>query len=394
MGVSSRPVGHTERPGRSSRAPQNDTPYYTYAGSAGKNPEQNIQVISPGSPTDEFVASLNEQNVIVLSGTPSPTASLDDWDETKKWFQKLDPEANCSLKVNKSTQNFFKSFEFEFLQPWSLTFSSASDVLLFTFGAPAVVGGETGSRMQPLGIDGDREMLTCGLDFVHTEEITGTKLKDLFTYADVAGMSVYVPSAMLDLAVTLTNKRNALWFVPVSDKRVNIRLQFQMPIFDPLQNLLADCLKGLTLKATDVIFRKQTLINCSVKADNQEVSMVAGVEFSPSTINFTFLFISSNPLTGILKWLSSLIGDETLEDIVKSILNKENDTKVLPDFTLRGLTIELSALKDPTTPRLSSFAFDIEVSANLGIGSSKNPVIFLVSYNRNSFSGGLGTLAG
>ncbi|PHH93130.1 hypothetical protein CDD83_510 [Cordyceps sp. RAO-2017] len=302
-----------------------------------------------------------------------------------------------------------------------MVFSSASDVLLFTFEPSALVGGETGARIQPPGIDADGEMLTYGLDFAKTKDLPKTKLSELLKWADTTS---YAPSEILDLDLAINKpapndpaKRNALWFVPVSNKRITMRLQFQMAVFDPLKTLLGAGLKGLTLTSADVIFRREMLlaeteqgdkplhsgevafsIECSVKADAAnapEVSMVAGVEFFPSSINLTFMFLSEKPLEGILKWLAGLVGDNTLESFVDGILNKQEDgKKVLPTSALRRMTIGLSTLEDPKTPKLSSFSFDIEVSANFGGGSDKSPVLFLISYNWDSFQGGFGTLAG
>ncbi|KAK5996411.1 hypothetical protein PT974_01745 [Cladobotryum mycophilum] len=417
MGVSSAPAALDNAPGDST---QGSGLYYIYASSASQQPSQTIKVLSSGSSTDKFVGALKNK-VIILSSAPSPTASLDSSDETQSWFQKLD--ATGSLSLDSSGQQI-ENFVFTISTPWSLTFSSASDVLLFTFGtSSAAAGGDTGSRIPAPGINSVGDMLTCGLDFTQTDEID-TALKNLFTYAGVGDMIDDLPSAMSDLPVKLQKptstdspKRNALWFVPGADLQTTIRLQFQIPAFNTLQDLLGTSLKGFTVTSADVICKKKTIlatteegdapmelgevafsIECSVQAGTAgatAVAMAAGLEFLSTGINITFTFLSQNPLTGLLQWLAWLIGDDTLESFVTDALNKEeNGTKLLPDFTLRRMTIGLETVTDPETPTLSTIAFDIEVSANFGGGDTASPVVFLLSYNWSNELGGFGTLDG
>ncbi|KAF4472325.1 hypothetical protein FALBO_769 [Fusarium albosuccineum] len=326
MTVSSGSPGRDEHTNRSLVA-TGATTYSIYASSAGKNPGQNIQVLSPGSLVDKFVAGLNSDKAITLSTTPDPTSRFDASDETVKWFQNLDSGATGSLTVDDSAAKNIESFEFTLSQPWPLVFSSASDVLLFTFGSAGLVGGDaTGSRIESPGIDPTGNMLTCGLDFVQMEDITGVKLKEVFEKANQSGMTEYVPDAILNLEVTLKKpdadappRRNALWFVPSADKRLETRLQFQLSLFEALQDLFSIALKGLVIESTDVVCKTKTLlaltengekplsdgqvafsIACSVNSAGSTVSMLAGVEFTPSTIDFTFGFLSPDPLTGIL----------------------------------------------------------------------------------------------
>lgn len=422
MGVSPRPSSAVVAPAGPSDS-VGDRPYYIYASSSGKHPDENVEVLSPGSTTDTFVASLNKDKVITLSAPPDTgVTGFDTTDETQKWFQQLDSGATVSLAVeaDKSIKSI-ESFKITLSEPWPLTFNSAADVLLFTFGAPPQlsVGGDTGGRIQPPGINADGDTLTCGLDFVNTKQVKA-QLSDLFKYAQISSMVDQLPKALPVLQVTLdkpteSGKRNALWFCPGSDRRVEIRLQFQLPAFEALQEVLAQSLRGLQVKSTDVVCKKKVVlgetekgekpiasgsvtfsVQCSVKGpapDDPEVPMAAGVEFSPSFISLTFIFLSENPLTGILKWLAGLVGDNSLEAFVEGALNKtENGSKVFADFTLRRLNVGLSTAKDQT--KLSSFSFDVEVSANFGQGSGSGPPVFLISYEWDRFSGGFGTLGG
>ncbi|KAI0890544.1 uncharacterized protein GGS22DRAFT_151195 [Annulohypoxylon maeteangense] len=421
MGASPKPAALIRATGDSSLAAiEEGNAYYIYASSAGKYPSENIDVLKEGSLTDLFVASLNEDKVIILSEAPKPTASLDDSDTTKQWLQEVDIGATASLTVSGSPQKI-ESFLITLSEPWELTFSSASDVLLFTFGAPVV--GSTEPRIQPPGIDSEGATLICGLDFTQTEDITGTTLKDLFTYANVGSLVNSLPRSMVDLEVTLKKptvddapQRNAFWFTPGLDNQIDVRLQFRLSVLEPLQQLLGSTLKGFTLESADVVFKKKTVlaetengdealssgsvsfgIGCHVKAsaaDAPQVSMAAGVEVFSSAIALTFIFRSADPLTGILRWLAELIGDTDLEKFVNGILNKqENSSKVFRDFTLRRLTVGLNT-KDSETPKLSSFSFDIEVSANFGGNPASSPAVFLISYNWDKLTGGFGTLSG
>ncbi|KAK6860469.1 hypothetical protein PG995_004105 [Apiospora arundinis] len=426
MGSSSSPTGLAKPAQGSSPVPTGDAKLcYIYASSSGKGPADNTTVLASTSKADSFVASLNKDEVIILSGPPGPTASFDDSDETKKWFQQMDKGATLYLTVSDDPPpKDIKSFLVTLSEPWPITFSSAADVLSFTFGADLEDPLHPKARIQPPGINSTGNTLVCGLDFAKTKDITDTKLGDLFKYATGGLVANFPPKKLAELKVTLKNpgksakpRRNALWFTPGSDRRVDIRLQFQLSVFGPLQTLLGSALKGFTLTSADIIYRKTSLsaetedgktapiasgsvvfdIECNVKGsatDGPQVNMAAGVEFSPSAISLTFMFTSANPLTGILRWLADLIGDSNLESFVTGILNKqESGSKVLADFFLRRLTIGLN-MKDPENPKLSSFSFDIEVAANFGRSSTPNPVVFLISYQWDSFSGGFGTIGG
>jgi hypothetical protein len=417
MGVTTNPDSGDAVSGPSSQAIQDDeTLYYIYASTSGKTSGDNITVLDEGSPTDTFVSTLNDDQAIVLSSTPSPTASLDSTDETLQWFQKLDSTLTGSVTVDQAKA--VESFNLELQQPWTMTFSSTAEVLLYTFGAPTV-GAD--NRIPPPGIEASGQMLTLGLDFQQTVDVSNNNtLRGLFEQAGAAGMVDYVPSQLLDLVVDLNAeegdqdpKRNAIWYVPASSKRIVMRLQFQVPEFDLLQDVLGATLPGFTLKSADLIFYKDMLlaatetgpepifqgsiafsVECSVEGGGSgEIPATAAIDLSESSMSLTFLFESENdPLSGILKWLASLIDDESLEPLVTGILgNKEGGNDVFPQHTLRRMMIGLDTT-DPENRKLSSFSFDIEVSAN--IGSDSSPTVFLISYNWDSFTGGIGQLAG
>ncbi|KAI0536511.1 hypothetical protein GGR58DRAFT_528184 [Xylaria digitata] len=420
MSVTSNPGGGDAVPGGSFQdAQDDDAQYYIYASSSGKKPGENINVLTEGSPTDTFVSALNEDKAIILASTPSPTADLDSTDETLKWFQQLDSMVTGSVTVDQAKA--VESFSFELQQPWKMTFSSAKDVLLYTFGPPPVGAS---NRIPPPGIEASGQMLTLGLDFGKTVNVSSNNtLEDLFKYAGAASMADYVPGELLDLAVTLETpeegnqdpKRNAIWYIPASSKRIVTRLQFQVPEFNSLQEVLATTLEGFTLKSADVVFYKDTLLSatesglkplsrgsiafaveCSVQGGgSDEVPATAAIDLSESSISLTFLFKSQDdPLSGILKWLASLIGDDTLESLVYDILdNKEGETNVFSHYILRRMRVNLDTL-DPANRKLASFSFDIEISVNIGGGSDSHPTVFLLSYNWNRFTGGFGRLSG
>ncbi|KAI1468602.1 uncharacterized protein F4812DRAFT_470487 [Daldinia caldariorum] len=402
----------------SSQAVQSDGLYYIYASSSEQVPSDDVSVLDEGSPVDTFVATLNDGKFIILSSKPGPTASFDDSDETKKWFQQLDSTATGSVTLD-STLKDIESFELQFTQPWPLVFSSASDVLLFTFGPPA--DGSNSSRIPPPGVNAAGDMLTLGLDFSKIDDIPSVKVSDLFTHAGIEGMVDYVPSELLDVTATLTApgqgdpKRNALWYTPSSYKQAVMRLQFQVPDIDPLQIILGGILNGFTLTSADLIFNKDMLlaetesgpepifrgslafdIGCSLKgsgADDPVVSTGAGItaaaiELSEDYMILTFLFQSQDPLKGIVKWLGSLI-DDSLDSLL-DILTKDN---IFSGINLRRMIVSLDT-KDPNKRKLSSFSFDIEVSANFGTSDSGLKPVFLISYNWNNLAGGVGQLAG
>ncbi|KAI1660150.1 hypothetical protein F4813DRAFT_351129 [Daldinia decipiens] len=402
----------------SSQAVQSNGLYFIYASSAEHDPGESINILDKGSPIDTFVANLNADKAIILADKPSPTASLDDSDETNKWFQELDSTATSSVTLDSNLKNI-ESFELQFTQPWPLVFSSASDVLLFTFG-PSLDGSEA-PRIPPPGVDGKGNMLTLGLDFTKISDTPTSKLSDLFSYAGSEGMVDYVPSELLDLTATLTTpgqgnpKRNALWYSPASYQSVVMRLQFEVSDFNPLQGVLEGVLKGLTIRNADFIFYKDMLlaetetgpepifrgsfafsIGCSVQgsgSNDPEVSTTAGIEISEYNMFLTFQFESNDPLVGILKWLGSLI-DDPLDWIIDGILNrKENNVNIFSNFILRRMRLSLDT-EDSDNRKLSSFSFDIEVSANFGTSEPGSKPVFLISYNWDNITGGFGQLAG
>ncbi|RYP41838.1 hypothetical protein DL767_000739 [Monosporascus sp. MG133] len=410
---------------QSPQAESNRGKFSIYASTRRKKPGQGVKILDVDTATDKFVASLNKDQVIILSDTPNPTASFDSSDETRKWFTSLDRSATASLTLDSTPQQNVKSFLFEFKEPWPLTFSSAQDVLLYTFGAPAqLVADGRLTRIVPPGLDAEGKMLTCGLDILQTRDIGNIVIGDLFNFVGEGGMVDFLPSGIPNLPVTLAKfgpnyvpQRNAMWFVPSFSLQTTIRLQFQLPDFGKLQAHLGAALEGFTIKNATVICRKKTVlglteagskaiesgqvlfrIECSVQAGTPgapRVAMAAGVEYAPSGINLTLLFTSKDPFNGILQWLAWLAGDATLEEFVKTMLKKEeNGTMIFTHFTLRRLTVGLDTDDDKEKPRLSSFSLDIEVSAAFGRGNSPNPVVFLLSYHWSSYAGGFGTLAG
>jgi hypothetical protein len=95
------------------------------------------------------------------------------------------------------------------------------------------------------------------------------------------------------------------------------------------------------------------------------VNTTAGVEFRESAIMLNFRLDSPDTLSGILVWLGGLISDD-LAGFIQSILNKDG---VFPKFSLRRMNIGLDTSETAEKPSLSSFAIDIEASANFGQGS-------------------------
>lgn len=421
MGVKSNPDNDDAVPARSSQDVEDDGLYYIYASSSGQISGENIDVLTEGSPTDTFVSSLNEEQVIILESTPGATAatSLASTDKTLLWFQELDPAAAGSVTID--SEKVIESFSLEFQQPWTMTFSSDSEVLLYTFGPPSA-GADY--RIPPPGIDEDGQILTLGLDFKAAIDVTSSNtLRDLYGLVGSASMADYLPDDLLDLVVALQPpdegdsepKRNALWYIPTSSKRISMRLQFQVPVFDSLQDILGTTLPGFTMKTADIVFSEDVLLAATEAGPQQifqgsiafrvqsaihrdgadDIPMTAAIDISESSITITVLFESEDdPLSGIVEWLASLIGDNTLGTFVNDILGKDENGKLFSNFVLRRMLVGIDT-RDPTTRKLSSFSFDIEVSTgHIGGGSDSNPVVFLLSYNWSRLTGGFGELAG
>ncbi|KAI1773210.1 hypothetical protein F4818DRAFT_120559 [Hypoxylon cercidicola] len=420
MGAKSNPDNDDAVPARSSQDVEDDGLYYIYASSSGQTSGGNIDVLTKGISTDTFVSSLNEEQVIILESTPSVTAatSLASTDKTLLWFQELDPAAAGSVTID--SEKAIKSFSLEFQQPWTMTFRSDSEVLLHTFGPPSA-GADY--RIPPPGIDEDGQILTLGLDFNAAIDVTSSNtLRDLYGLVGSASMADYLPDGLLDLVVALQPpegdlepKRNALWYIPTSSKRISMRLQFQVPVFDLLQDILGTTLPGFTIKTADIIFSQDVLLAATEAGPQQifqgsiafrvqsaihrdgadDIPMTAAIDISESSITITALFESKDdPLSGIVEWLASLIGDNTLGTFVNDILHKDENGKLFSNFVLRRMLVGIDT-RDPTNRKLSSFSFDIEVSTgHIGGGSDSNPVVFSLSYNWSRLTGGFGELAG
>lgn len=426
MGVASTEGTLVRAGGDASREIQNGKTYTIYASTASQQPGDDVQILKADTPTDKFVATLNEEQAIILSEAPNLTAPLADTDKTRKWFQGFDAGATGSVSLDNLTDKNIEKFTVSLTAPWALTFSSAVDVLVFTFGASSdLIGGGTKPRFIPPGIDTDGKMLTLGLDFTTTKDITGVKLGDLFKYVGSQNMVDYfLPKKLSALPLTLKQpgkeddpKRNAMWLVPDADMTTTIRLQFQFEQLTYLQDLLSIGLKGLTLTNADAVCKRKLVlgqtdkgdvpvdqgtvalsIGCKVKGSKEgapEVKMVAGVEFGARSLSLTFVFLSESPLKGLLMWLSELIGDEGLEDFVTGLLSKkEGSHSVLSATTLRRFSVGLETESGKYSPKLARFSFDIEVTANVGTAKTGKPAVFLLSYRWNRSEGGLGTLEG
>ncbi|KAF4986973.1 hypothetical protein FGRMN_10596 [Fusarium graminum] len=368
--------------------------YTIYASTAGQAPGDHVMILATGSSTDTLVGSMNIAKCIILTERPNPTASFDTSDQT-------------------------------------LHFSSDETTLGTTFAQLRLPTTPVTPRISVPGIDEAGDMLTLGLEFtkLSSDGISAT-VTDLFNDVGQSSMVSLLPPGIADPTVSLspptasspTGERNALWFVPGQSLQTTVRLQFDVPVLAALQSLLGNTLKGFTINSTAAIYKKATTLantekgkqpvsqgsvtfglECSVQAQianpKPPVEMTAGVEFATGGIGLTLMFTSSDPLVGVLKWLISLTNDSTIETFVNNMLTqKEGTTTIFPTANLRPLSEELEYPSGPSEPpTLCAFRLDIEVTANFGQpspGSGAENVVFLVSYNWDTTSGGLGTLAG
>lgn len=408
---------------------QDGNKYFIYSSTAGKSATASVQVLEAGSSSDKFVSVLNQDQVIILSGSPNPTAEFDKTDTTAAWLALLDSNATASITVDSSTAaKPISSFSIQFKAPWTLVFSSATDVLLATFGAASdLIGNGSGARIPPPGLSTDGAMLTCGLDFTQTPQVENCKIGDLFKFAGLAPLAETLPKAIMAMEanldktpdINMPRQRNALWLSPKSDMHTTIRLQFHVGVIDELDRLLGSALKGLMLENAIAVCNRtsvlgQTIngpkavekgsfafsVQASVQAgipDAPKVEFEPAIEFFETSILLTVLFQSRDTLTGILKWLAWLIDEQgTLDNLVQGLLEKEESgSRVFPEFYLKRAIIRLDTSKSQANPVLDMFSFDIEVSTSFGRGSdTTSPAIFLISYTWSREIGGLGTLSG
>ncbi|KAF5656962.1 hypothetical protein FHETE_10691 [Fusarium heterosporum] len=403
--------------------------YTIYSSTAGQAPGDNVMILATGSSTDAFVGSMNTAKCIILTERPDPTASFDASDQTLQWLTSIDSGVTANLTLDDN--NNINSFAIQFQSPWSLSFSSDETTLGTTFAPPGVPTTPVTPRIPIPGIDEAGDMLTLGLDFtkLSSDGISAT-VTDLFNDVGQSTMISLLPPGIAGLVVNLfqptpsssTGQRNALWFVPGQAMQTTVRLQFDIPLLNALRSLLEDTLKGFTINSTSAIYRKVTTlantekgkqpvsqgsvtfnVDCSVQAKIVNplppVEITAGVEFAAGGIGLTLMFTTKNPLAGILQWLVSLTNDSTIETFVNTMLKQaEGGTTIFSSADLRRLSVELEYPSGPSEPpTLSAFRLDIEVTANFGQpspGSSAENVVFLVSYNWDTTSGGLGILAG
>lgn len=385
--------------------------YHIYSSKAGKKPGASVHILSPDTSTDRFVSSLKNK-VIILKTTPNPAAAFDSSDEWSKWLTKFYPKGKpkFSLRMDDARAKI-QSFEFNFTAPWDMVFSSSSDALNFSFGAPAPVGANP-ARIPAPGLYREDSILVCGLDPSKTGVMKST-VGDLFDYV---GLDRTVLHKLAKLSVELVpteanEKRNALWFNPPFDSQTTVRLQFKLTEAGKLQDVLAFALPGFAIQAADAICKKVLVaaetergpkgvdtgrvmfeVKCSVtsKDDEPAINMIAGIEFQKSAITLTFQLDSPGVLSGIFRWLEGLIPDSL--GAVKGLLEKDG---IFKNTNLRRITIVLdTATNDSDKPKLSSFRIDIEVSATFGQGPDSKPALFLATYNWAKGGGKLGFIRG
>jgi hypothetical protein len=392
-----------------------DQLYYIYAHESGKSDSATIHVLVAGTSTDEFVAALSNQ-VIILTTEPNPTANFDSTDAWAQWMTNIDPKIVSGLSWDDQTNKNIQNFQFTFATPFSstnVTFRSTTACINNAFGAPDTIGGSTQAKIPVPGIGEDGDILYCGLDTTNMTTLKST-VKDLFTYASLEDLADAVPAVLSGASVSLDptkafDQRNALWVRPSFGFETIVRFSFQLDDYKLLQDLIAQALPGLQLPTVSVVCKKSitqgqtasgtTAIESgsvvfyaagSIKPPSgSDIGLSASVEFDDGMISLTFLFAGDDILDGILSWLGSLVSSD-LGKTINGLLEKDD---IFGATKLRRIRIALDA-SDSAKPTLSSFGVDIEIPANFGQGNTSQSVTFLLSYFYSKATGPLGSISG
>ncbi len=386
------------------------------------------RVLKEGTALDKFVAALPNKKINLTSEPdPKTPSSVDAADDITKWLIRFDESPEVLITFDTNNDRDLKSFQIKLATPWRMTFSSNADLLSAAF--------DDASTLSVPGLDADGVWLVLGLsgDSDSAPAIKAT-VRDLFDCACIPDMADCLPGLFLDLSVTLdpkvTKKRNAVWFRPSRALQTIIRLQFKIEAVDKLRSFIEGILKGLTVVEADAICKQNWVltdtskgkravsngqvmftISCDIQDEpsSKPVRLSAGTEFSEAKITMTFLVdtpdsatetsagdpnqdLTTPTLLVLLKWLGGLISED-LKGFFDSVFTKDG---VLSRIHLRRLVVKLDTTQDQDNPKLSSVGVDVEIAtSNFGQPEgSPNPVVFLISYNWNSRTGGAGTIAG
>ena len=382
-----------------------------------ESPKKGDFKVEADSNVDKFLAFLESQS-IVLEKKPDPSAKVDSSDDLTKWFDNFGKTSQVTVNVepSKKTQQI-ASLQFDFTMPWgdapALCFSSSSEAINFSFGAPATLPGAGPARVPVPGIGDNGEVLCCGLDPNKTAKSIRLTVADVLEYVGGDSLASFMPVPLGEMELTLdptgeAGKRNALWFNASFFSETTLRLQFHVEAATQLKELLEPRLPGLTIEAVDVICKKTLIaaetedgpaavdqgnvtfdVQCKITPKGgSPIDLDAALEFVPDSIHMTLQFKSdSDPLGGILAWLVGLIGSDV--EIVKDLMAKD----IFHNIKARQMLLSIDT-KASSGHSLSSFGLSIEVAANFGQVSGGNPALFLVSYSWVRGSKKLGTIQG
>lgn len=117
--------------------------YYIYFNDAGHEPSENVFILAPGTPVNQFVASLEKKKATILDKAPTATTytSFNSQDKWVALFKTIKgPGMDCSLKLvaTQPSDKALLSFRFNVEAPWGpATFEPSRTALELAFGEEA-----------------------------------------------------------------------------------------------------------------------------------------------------------------------------------------------------------------------------------------------------------------
>lgn len=363
--------------------------YYIYSSDAGHEPSENVFILAPDTPINQFVASL-EEKVIILDKVPTATTytSFNPQDKWRAVFKTIDgPGIDFSLKLDPTqpSDKALLSFRFNVDAPWGpATFESSRAALESAFGKESAATLDPSAISQ--GEEGMTTVLHCGL----IEPVNSLKptVGQIYEYVGRGDEIKYLPSSIPSLTCTLdtsnySGKRNALWLHPGTYSKTILQLHFKLDSTKELQKLFETDLPGLEITEADVVCKNFTLkgstfaegsgvffsVRCVITFNNARVEMTAGIEINPCGV-----FLTMNSVPGNFDHIIAWIEDVTDLDPA-ALLACFGPGTIFQEFDIQGLRISLSNdITGKDDPILSSVKLNLEVASDFGKVEGKRPV--------------------
>ncbi|KJK85506.1 hypothetical protein H633G_10654 [Metarhizium anisopliae BRIP 53284] len=362
----------------------------------------------PFGPLDDFVSDLHNGVLCLESKPPVGTTAVSETrlaftDQWRTWFS--DALNAKELSVITAPRGKIAGFsQLVSLAPlgtgsgpitpaW-LKFSSATEVLLQTFGTTTYITSEgllTGHSSLVFGME-----LLAGVQTVFLHDLVnfigmGELLKNPLIML-LGAVPLNVPSTVEELK----GKRNAVWFVPSNDYKTTVRLEWS--IDSKSREKLNEVLSPLNVKLgpTSVIARRSSQWSTTGEKDKiiskgslvfrteveLDLMVLEGtVEFGVSTTTLTLSLNSTSGqvLQTLLKWAARVLRISEDSFDFTTLQGKSTGSFGLGGFHFRRITLNLTQNDQTKKMQLSTFRLDMEMKLSLSKHEA-GPTLFMLTY--------------